>query len=185
MSPLTVVALDPVVTRGSSLGEATRSAEALKQRAASFDAMLSRQSAVAAGQAPVQVAQAQGVAPVQGPVQVQSVAQAQPADAAAPAARPDRIQAGERARRALELEPVRESGRTAAGDLILDGLQKLRGTFDSRQAKVSELMRTTGTDASMLLAMQVEVVNYTLMVDVTSKLTGKSTQSFDTLMKGQ
>jgi hypothetical protein len=30
-----------------------------------------------------------------------------------------------------------------------------------------------------------EMVNYSLLVDTTSKLTGKSTQSFDSLMKGQ
>jgi type III secretion system YscI/HrpB-like protein len=46
-------------------------------------------------------------------------------------------------------------------------------------------MGRSSQDASMLMSMQMEVVNYTLMVDVTSKLTGKSTQSFDTLMKGQ
>jgi len=67
----------------------------------------------------------------------------------------------------------------------LDGLQKLRANFDQRHAKVSEMMKSNVVDASTLLAMQVEVVNYTMMIDLTSKLTGKSTQSFDTLMKGQ
>jgi type III secretion system YscI/HrpB-like protein len=36
-----------------------------------------------------------------------------------------------------------------------------------------------------LLAVQMEVVNFSMLVDVTSKLTGKSTQAFDTLLKGQ
>jgi type III secretion system YscI/HrpB-like protein len=164
MAPLTPVVLDPAVTRGASLGEATRSAEQLRQRAAAFDDALARQSGVATSQQTVQVAQAQGTTPVQGT---------------------NAVDPSERARRALELDGAKEATRPAGGDLILDGLQKLRGTFDARQAKVAEVMHGQATDASTLLAMQVEVVNYTLMVDVTSKLTGKATQSFDTLMKGQ
>jgi type III secretion system YscI/HrpB-like protein len=30
-----------------------------------------------------------------------------------------------------------------------------------------------------------EVANFTLLVDISSKLTGKTTQALDTLMKGQ
>jgi type III secretion system YscI/HrpB-like protein len=165
MSPLTTVVLDPVVTRGASVGEATRSAESLKQRVAAFDDALSRQSAVAPGQPNVQLAQASTTtAP---PDQVQSV------------------NINERTRRALDVDGVKDAPRPSGGDLILDGLQKLRGAFDSRHSSVSKLMGSSALDASMLMSMQMEVVNYTLMVDVTSKLTGKSTQSFDTLMKGQ
>ena len=165
MAPLTPVVLDSVVTRSTSLGEATRNAESLKQRATAFDAALSRQSGtVPSGQQPTQLAQAE------------TTGQASGVDAAG---------STERARRGLELEGAREVGKTTGGDLILDGLQKLRANFDQRHAKVSEMMKSNVVDASTLLAMQVEVVNYTMMIDLTSKLTGKSTQSFDTLMKGQ
>lgn len=166
MAPLTPVVLEPVVTRSASLGEATRNAESLKQRVAAFDDTLSRQSGVAAsGQQLTQVAQAQT-----------STTQTPGVDAA---------DSTERARRALELDGAKEASKPSGGDLILDGLQKLRTNFDQRHAKVADMMKTQVVDASTLLAMQVEVVNYTMMIDLTSKLTGKSTQSFDTLMKGQ
>jgi type III secretion system YscI/HrpB-like protein len=69
--------------------------------------------------------------------------------------------------------------------MILDGLQKLRGTFDVKEARLNEVMNSSVVDSRTLLTMQAEVVGYTLLVDVTSKLTGKTTQAFDTLMKGQ
>jgi type III secretion system YscI/HrpB-like protein len=168
MTILTSVVLDPVVTRGASLGEAARSAEQVKQRATAFNDALGRQAGVDRN------------APA-----MQANAQAQPTDVVAPQQRVDASTPSERARRALELEGVKDPAKASGGDLILDGLQKLRGTFDARQTKVSALLNSSAADATTLLAMQVEVANYTLMVDVTSKLTGKSTQSFDTLMKGQ
>jgi type III secretion system YscI/HrpB-like protein len=162
MATLTPVVLDSIAPLGTSLGEATRSAAAVKQKAAAFDAALSRQT---------ELAQAASTSPAGAP--------------AAQTPRTDAVDASERARRALDLDRAKEAAKPEGGDLILDGLQKLRGSFDARQAKVAELLEAKDVSASSLLAMQVEVVNYTLMVDVTSKLTGKSTQSFDTLMKGQ
>ena len=97
-----------------------------------------------------------------------------------PANRPDPTDPQDRARRALELD-----GPPRAGDMILDGLQRLRSTFDARQQRVGEIMQSTVLDANTLMSLQVELVNYTLLIDITSKLTGKSTQAFDTLMKGQ
>lgn len=76
------------------------------------------------------------------------------------------------------------------GDTILNGLSKLRSVFDAQQARIADVISadaaggTAATSAS-LMAAQFEVVQYTMLVDVTSKLTGKATQSFDTLMKGQ
>jgi type III secretion system YscI/HrpB-like protein len=69
--------------------------------------------------------------------------------------------------------------------MILQGLQKLRGVFDQQNTKIGAIMDNQMIDSRSLLAMQVEVVNFSLLVDVTSKLTGKATQSFETLMKGQ
>lgn len=88
----------------------------------------------------------------------------------------------ERVRRSLELDTTRSTG---DGDTILQGLQKLRGTFENRHARINEIMNTGAVDTNALLAMQMEVAQYTLLVDVSSKLTGKTTQSLDTLMKGQ
>lgn len=98
------------------------------------------------------------------------------------------LDAQTRARRGLGLEgaevtPV--SSATPAGDTILDGLQRLRGVFDAREARLNDMMSKSGTDANSLMAMQVEMTNFTMLVDISSKLTGKSTQVFETLMKGQ
>ena len=92
------------------------------------------------------------------------------------------LDAQERARRGLGLAPA--SGETS-GDMILDGLERLRGVFDVREQHITDLMSRTSVDANTMLAMQMEVANFTLLVDMTSKLTGKSTQALDTLMKGQ
>ncbi len=94
--------------------------------------------------------------------------------------------AQERARRALKLKsPVSGAKKTEGGDLVLDGLQKLRGTFDAHEKRLSNLMSKTTPDLNSLLAVQMEVVNFTVMVDVTSKLSGQSAQAFETLLKGQ
>jgi type III secretion system YscI/HrpB-like protein len=95
-------------------------------------------------------------------------------------------EAKERAKRALHLDDAQQPATAAgAGDTILDGLQKLRGAFDAQQARVNKAMAAPATDMHTLLAIQMEVVNYSVLIDVTSKLTGKSTQAFETLLKGQ
>ena len=104
---------------------------------------------------------------------VQQVQQAQAADA------------NERARRALQLDGQKTVTPVGGGDTILDGLQKLRTIFDKQQAKVNEAVAAPITDMKTLLAVQMETVNYSVLVDVTSKLTGKSTQAFESLLKGQ
>ncbi|MBB3950325.1 type III secretion system inner rod subunit SctI [Aureimonas jatrophae] len=73
----------------------------------------------------------------------------------------------------------------ASGDMILEGMQKLRGVFDRSEGRVSDVMSRGSTDAGSLMQMQLELTNFTLLVDLSSKLTGKTTQVFDTLMKGQ
>lgn len=72
---------------------------------------------------------------------------------------------------------------STTGDTILNGFSKLREVFDVQQAKLAGIGYTDS--ASGLIVAQLEVVKYSMLVDVTSKLTGKATQSFDTLMKGQ
>lgn len=120
------------------------------------------------------------------------VAQATPPAGAAEAAAPAGANASSvtdaqaRARTGLDLgDPANAAGRVGPGDMILDGIQKLRGVFDAREARVSDLMTRTNIDAGTMMAVQMEVANFTLLVDISSKLTGKSTQAFDTLMKGQ
>lgn len=150
----------------AALGEGLREVGGV-QRAAFQDAMTRKSADRPTLDAPAATAPAtaaQPVAPVQ-PVGFEN----------APGAR-------DRVRRSLELDGA---ARPTDGDTILGGLQKLRGAFDARHARVGEIMASKTVDTNALLAMQMEVAQYTLLVDVSSKLTGKSTQSLDTLMKGQ
>lgn len=84
--------------------------------------------------------------------------------------------------RTLELNQL-ASPLSSTGDAILGGLSRLRETFDIQQTRLGQMVN--GSTAAELVAVQLEVVQYSMLVDVTSKLTGKATQSFDTLMKGQ
>lgn len=97
----------------------------------------------------------------------------------------------QRALRGLELDNTvarTNAGNTAEdnrGDLILDGLSHLRSAFDDQVARVGNISSQSMSGTENLIATQVEIVKFSLLMDVTSKLTGKSTQTFDTLMKGQ
>lgn len=97
----------------------------------------------------------------------------------------------ERALRGLELSrpsvstPGNVDAADSRGDAILDGLSHLRSTFDSHTSRINDISTGVMKGEGQLLAIQVEIIKYSLLIDVTSKLTGKSTQTFDTLMKGQ
>lgn len=78
----------------------------------------------------------------------------------------------------------------ATGQGIIDGLSRLRGVFDAQEQAITGISPTdpAGTrllSSSELINLQLEVVKYSMLMDVTSKLAGKSTMTFDTLMKGQ
>lgn len=80
---------------------------------------------------------------------------------------------------------VVDISRNQEGDMILDGLSALRDIFDSQTAAVANISSGSLSGTEQLIATQLEIVKFSLLMDVTSKLTGKSTQTFDTLMKGQ
>ncbi len=101
-----------------------------------------------------------------------------------PAPVSESAEASDRVLKGLDL-PGAAAPKSEEGDMILDGLSRLRGVFDKEIGEVNRIMESPMVDMKTMLAVQVEVVNFSLLVDVTSKLTGKTTQSFDTLMKGQ
>ena len=107
---------------------------------------------------------------------------AQPTQAAQAPAEAGRAER-EDALRSLELDGSAAPTATT-GDTILGGLSRLREVFDTQHARLTD-MTGLKPDAGGLIAAQMEVVQYSLLIDVTSKMTGKATQSFDTLMKGQ
>jgi type III secretion system YscI/HrpB-like protein len=124
------------------------------------------------------------VVPGAGPQPVDSasrVAASQPAAAGDATA-----DAQERARRGLNLDPAQAAPpKPAHGETILNGLQNMRGVFGAQQARINNIMSTPAADTNTLMAMQMEVTKFSVLVDVTSKLVGKSTQAFESLLKGQ
>lgn len=125
----------------------------------------------ASGVTPVQFAQVQ---------QTGSVTDAVPLTAVPGAGTPvETTSAAERAVRGLDL--VDEG----PGQSILDGLGRLRSIFDTQTNAVADISSGQVLDARTLMSLQAEVVRYTVLVDVSSKLAGKSTQALDALMKGQ
>lgn len=71
------------------------------------------------------------------------------------------------------------------GDMILQGLEKMRSVFDKQISDVAAATSAPMTDYRNLMTLQQEMTKFSLLVDVFSKLMGKATQTFDTLMKGQ
>jgi type III secretion system YscI/HrpB-like protein len=94
--------------------------------------------------------------------------------------------AAERARRGLNLDPAQAAQQKPAhGEAILNGLQNIRGVFGAQEARLDNLISRPAADTNTLLAMQMEVTKFSVLVDVTSKLVGKSTQALESLLKGQ
>ena len=86
---------------------------------------------------------------------------------------------------ARSAEPLHATRKAEGGDLILEGLSRLRGTFDRQISSINAALADPNLSVDKMMAMQMEVARFSLLVDVTSKLAGKTTQSIDTLMKGQ
>jgi type III secretion system YscI/HrpB-like protein len=120
---------------------------------------------------------------VEAPVRI---AQLDPLGTATDATTPaDAANAANRAVMGLELDG--EADDTAGtGTAILEGLGKLRGVFDSQLDGVAQRSTVTNPyDSIGMMQLQAELFEFSLVVDVTSKLAGKSTQALDSLMKGQ
>ncbi|MFP7674933.1 type III secretion system inner rod subunit SctI [Marivita sp. S0852] len=154
----------------------------------SLRAFANAMDAASGASGPAQVVPAQFVPGADAPQAATGVqgttapAQAAPADDAA----------RQRAIDGLELDaPVAGAGAAAAnggigtGQAILDGLSRIRGAFDGGLQRVNDKVAATDMDVSDMMGLQMEVVQYSMMVDVSSKLAGKSTQAMDTLMKAQ
>lgn len=87
--------------------------------------------------------------------------------------------------RALELSNDSLVKPASEGDTILSGLKKLQGVFSDRQRQLNETIEVPNLSAQTLMRIQMDMVQYTLMIDVASKVSGKLTQSVDSLVKGQ
>ncbi|MCL3883302.1 type III secretion system inner rod subunit SctI [Marivita sp. GX14005] len=180
------VYLPPSVGQGG-LADAAGSAGAAPQApgGSSLRAFANAMDAASGAHGPAQITPVQfvpGAEAAQAPSGVQS---ASPAAASDEAVR-------QRAIDGLELDaPVAGAAGAAAeggigtGQTILDGLARIRGAFDGGLERVNSKVAATDLDVSDMMGLQMEVVQYSMMVDVSSKLAGKSTQAMDTLMKAQ
>jgi hypothetical protein len=82
-------------------------------------------------------------------------------------------------------QPARSIRTDAAGDVILQGLVKIRGMFDEQVGKVNKMQHSPNvSDINELLKSQAELSHYALLVDISSKLTNKANQTIDMLLKG-
>ncbi|EHS51347.1 Type III secretion system, YscI/HrpB-like protein [Rhizobium sp. PDO1-076] len=97
----------------------------------------------------------------------------------------------ERAVQGIELgQKIRgvTAGKGAAnnkGDMVLDGLSNLRSVFDEQIGRLHSASTGPINGTEKFFSVQVEMAKFTLLMDVASKLSGKATQTIDTLLKGQ
>jgi len=142
---------------------------------ARFDNAMHAASGGAAVQ-PVQFAQ------VQQPGTVTDAVPLTPVNPSVQANAPVNETSADRAVRGLDLAQEAEG----PGQSILDGLGRLRNIFDSQTNTIANTIGNENvTSAVTMMNLQAEVVRYSVLVDVSSKLAGKSTQALDALMKGQ
>jgi type III secretion system YscI/HrpB-like protein len=127
-----------------------------------------------------------GDPPVADPQPVDAASRVLPSKPATDAAGGTTADAQERARRGLNLDPAHAAPpKPTHGEAILHGLENIRSAFGAQEARLNNLMSRPAADTNTLLAMQMEVTKFSVLVDVTSKLVGKSTQAFESLLKGQ
>jgi Type III secretion basal body protein I, YscI, HrpB, PscI len=109
-----------------------------------------------------------------------------PAEVAGPASRgvEETSDSKLRARRALGLDAPAAVGAPATGEAILEGLKKLRGVFQDANLRLNAALSSSdGFDPQALMATQLEMINWSLLVEVASKMEGKSTQALNDLLK--
>jgi hypothetical protein len=89
------------------------------------------------------------------------------------------------AHKALSLEGATTTASSQQrGDVILDGLQKMRAVFSDAITKYN-LSSVNAASSEGLYNAQVGAANFSLFMDVGSKLAGKASSAFQTLLKGQ
>jgi type III secretion system YscI/HrpB-like protein len=120
---------------------------------------------------------------VEAPVRVAQLLQPGTAtDATTPS---DAASAANRAVQGLELDPDSDSA-AGTGTAILEGLGRMRSIFDSQLDGVARSTTLNNPfDYNRMMELQAQLVEFSLVVDVSSKLAGKSTQALDSLLKGQ
>lgn len=73
---------------------------------------------------------------------------------------------------------------STGSNFLIEGLAEVRDMFTKSSTSIMNLSESKGvTSIDRLVNMQIEVANYSLLVDVSSKVAGKTVQGMDTLMR--
>jgi hypothetical protein len=72
----------------------------------------------------------------------------------------------------------------APGDKILGGVLGIKASIDARLDHIASVSDGSSVTTEKLFALQKEIAEFGLLLDVGSKIVGKSTQTVDTLLKG-
>ena len=83
------------------------------------------------------------------------------------------------------IAPNAATEQSRPGDAILSGLGRIQSVFAQQEAGLAATMESTNVSVGSMLQLQMNMVQYSVLIDVASKITGKLTQSVDSLVKGQ
>ena len=133
----------------------------------------------------VQVAQADPVVTVPGTTATDAVSPLVSGTAVPPVAETSPTAEADARLRAAEGLGLASGDDVGPGNSILNGLEQLRAVFDGQYGAVNERLTGTSFDVHAMIALQADIVEYSVLVDVSSKLAGKVTTAIDSLMKGQ
>ncbi len=88
----------------------------------------------------------------------------------------------------MQTADLEEVSAPTLGEAILDGVQRMKQTRDTRAARIeSQLTENTGHELTMqeCMKLQFEVMQMSLEQDMTSKIADKTSQGVQTLFKNQ
>lgn len=76
---------------------------------------------------------------------------------------------------------------TSLGEAILDGISRVRDTFDGTVTSIRHLLDTTTSEMTIrdMLSIQMQIATLTIQQDLMGKIVGKATQNVDQLLKAQ
>ncbi|NIZ12011.1 EscI/YscI/HrpB family type III secretion system inner rod protein [Phaeobacter sp. HF9A] len=182
--------LQPGSNTAEAVGNAAKGDSMGRFETAMRDALTGRDTAALSGAEPVRLAQVGPLTELPASTgQIRPVG-AQEFNPLSAAQAPQQVSQGraadDRAASGLGLAgPEVGSVEATPGQTILSGLERMRSVFDDKIGGIGNRMEHTEMSVQAMVSLQAEVVEYSVLVDVSSKLAGKSTQAMDSLMKGQ
>ena len=170
----------PMEVNSKALGEAVPKFEAALERANAV-----QEGGIEIAQVDTRTTTIPGAPLFDGPQTIQPVQQTGQVNQVNEIRQSADVDAQARAAEGLGLETPQPATEENGGTAILNGLEQLRSVFDGQYANMGSQVQGSNINTEGMFALQAEVIKYSVLVDVSSKLAGKSTQAMDSLMKGQ